>query len=64
VGICEEVIGVVRFDGLSMFVMLVGLGFNNVRGFIRGDGVVCASTGSGYPAKKMRWFRWPNQHQL
>ena len=34
---------VVRFDGLGMFVMLVGSGFNNESWFIRGNGVACVS---------------------
>ena len=42
-GIYGEVIGVVRFDGLCMFGMLVGLGFNNTHEFIGGDGVACVS---------------------
>jgi len=47
VGTCGEIIGVVRFDGLCVcvcvFVMFVGLEFNNVSGLIRGDGVTYVS---------------------
>ena len=39
VGICGEVIGVVRFDRLYIYVMLVGLGFDNVSVFMKGDDV-------------------------
>ncbi len=42
-GIYGEVIGVVRFDGLCMFMMFVGLRFNKVSVFIKGDGVACVS---------------------
>jgi len=42
-GVCGEMIGVVRFDGLCMFVVLVLLGFDNVYGFIKGGGVACVS---------------------
>jgi hypothetical protein len=41
--ICGEMIGLVRFDGLCMFVMLIGLGFCDVSGFIRGGGAACVS---------------------
>jgi hypothetical protein len=34
-------IGVVRVDGLCMFVMIVELDFYNASGCIRGDGVAC-----------------------
>ena len=40
-GISGEVIGVLRLDGLCICVMLVGLGFNGVSRFTRGDGVAC-----------------------
>ena len=43
VRICGEMIGVVRFNGLCMFLMLVGFRFNNVSRFIRSDGVDCVS---------------------
>ena len=36
-------IGVVHFDGLCMFEMLVGLEFHNVYVFIKGDGVAYVS---------------------
>jgi hypothetical protein len=39
VGISAEMIVAVRFDGLCMFVMLVGLGFSNLSGLIRRFGV-------------------------
>ena len=41
--ICGEMIGVVRFEGLCVFVLLVGLKFSNIYGFLRGDGVACVS---------------------
>ena len=43
VGICGEVIVVVRFDCLCMFFMLVEFDFNNASRLTRGDGVACAS---------------------
>ena len=42
-GICGEGISVVRFAGLYMFVMLVGLGFNNAHGLVTGNGVASVS---------------------
>ena len=38
-GACGEMIGVVRFDGLCVCLLLVGLGFNNLSMFVGGDGV-------------------------
>ena len=42
-GICGEMICAELFDGLLVLMMLVGLGFNNVFGFIGGDSVACVS---------------------
>ena len=38
-GLCGEMIGAVRFVGLCVCLLLVGLGFSNVSGFVGGDGI-------------------------
>ncbi len=43
VGICGEVLAVVRFDGLYIFVMLVGLEFKNAYVLIKCEGVAYVS---------------------
>jgi hypothetical protein len=42
-GNCGEVLVVVRFDGLGIFVMLVGLEYNTVSVSINGVDVSCVS---------------------
>ena len=37
--VCGEMIGVVRFDGSCVSLLLVGLGFSNVPGFLGGNSV-------------------------